>query len=71
MPEYEVSQCAWHFYEQLWILQTDLHYKRSKEGSGLQRMVDIFLKDASSSQGLNFEAHSGILHVQALSLDII
>lgn len=33
--------------------------------------VDIFLKDASSSQGLSFEAHSGILHVQALSLGII
>lgn len=33
--------------------------------------VDIFFKDACSSQGLNFEAHSGILHVQALSLGVI
>lgn len=31
----------------------------------------VFLKDASNSGGLNFEAHSGILHAQALSLGII
>lgn len=37
-----MSQSAWHFYEQLWILQADLHYKHSKEGLGLEKMVQIY-----------------------------
>lgn len=60
---------VWGTIMDLWVYS---HFQHYKEEPGLEKMVQIyFFQGASSPRRLNSEAHSGILHVQALSPGII